>query len=41
MGLVITLAVGIARLGAIYGTVSNEHQQIFLELKHLADKQCR
>lgn len=40
-GLVITLAVGIARIGAIYGTVSNEHQQIFRELKHLAEKPCK
>lgn len=40
IGLVITLAVGIARIGTIYGTVSNEHQQIFRELKELADKKC-
>lgn len=41
MGLVITLAVGIARIGTIYGTVSNEHQQIFRELQQIADKKCR
>ena len=41
VGLVITLAVGIARIGTIYGTVSNEHQQIFRELKELADKKCQ
>lgn len=40
-GLAITIAVGIARIGAIYGTVSNEHQQIFRELKDLADKKCK
>ena len=37
-GLAITLGVGIAKLGAIYGQVSNEHQQIFRELKALSDK---
>jgi hypothetical protein len=40
IGLTITLAMGIARIGAIYGTISSEHQQIFRELKHLADKKC-
>lgn len=40
-GLAITIAVGIARIGAIYGTVSNEHQQIFRELRQLADKKCQ
>lgn len=40
VGLVITLAVGIARIGTIYGTVSNEHQQIFREMQRLADKKC-
>lgn len=41
VGLAITLAVGIARIGAIYGTVSNEHQQIFREIKELAEKKCQ
>lgn len=40
VGLAITLVVGIARIGAIYGTVSNEHQQIFREIKDLADRKC-
>lgn len=40
IGLVITLAVGIAKIGAIYGTVSNEHQQLFREVQRLADKKC-
>ena len=40
-GLAITIAVGIARIGAIYGTVSNEHQQIFREIQELADKKCK
>lgn len=40
-GLAITVAVGIARIGAIYGTVSNEHQQIFREIKELTDKKCQ
>lgn len=40
-GLAITIAVGIARIGAIYGTVSNEHQQIFREITELADKKCK
>lgn len=41
VGLAITIGVGIARIGAIYGQVSNEHQQIFRELKELANKQCK
>jgi hypothetical protein len=41
IGLVVTLAIGIARIGAIYGQVSNEHQQIFRELRQLADRPCR
>lgn len=40
VSLAITLAIGIARIGAIYGTISNEHQQIFRELRELADKRC-
>ena len=40
-GLAITIPVGIARIGAIYGTVSNEHQQIFREIKQLAEKKCQ
>lgn len=40
-GLAITIAVGIARIGAIYGTMSNEHQQIFRELRVLAEKKCQ
>jgi hypothetical protein len=40
-GLAITIGVGIARIGAIYGAASNEHQQIFRELKVLAEKQCQ
>lgn len=40
IGLTITIAVGIAKAGAIYGTISNEHQQIFRELRQLADKKC-
>lgn len=41
VSLAITLAVGIARIGAIYGIISNEHQQIFRELRELADKRCK
>jgi hypothetical protein len=41
VGLAVTLALGIARIGAIYGTVSNEHQQIFRELQELADRKCK
>lgn len=33
VALTITVAVGIARVGAIYGTVSSEHQQIFRQLR--------
>jgi hypothetical protein len=40
-GLAVTLVIGIARIGAIYGAVSNEHQQIFREIKDLADKKCK
>lgn len=40
IGLAITLAVGIAKIGTIYGTVSNEHQQMFREIQRLADKKC-
>ena len=40
-GLAITIGVGIAKIGAIYGQVSNEHQQIFRELKDLTNKQCK
>jgi hypothetical protein len=41
ISLTITVGVGIARIGAIYGTVSNEHQQIFRELRELAERKCR
>jgi hypothetical protein len=41
MGLVITMAIGIARIGAIYGSVTNEHQQIFRELRDLSEKKCQ
>jgi ribulose 1,5-bisphosphate synthetase/thiazole synthase len=41
VGLAVTLVIGIARIGAIYGAVSNEHQQIFREIKDLADKKCK
>lgn len=37
-GLAITIAVGIARISAIYGAISNEHEQIFRELKDLAQR---
>lgn len=37
-GLAITIGMGIARIGTIYGQVSNEHQQIFREIKELAEK---
>jgi hypothetical protein len=40
VGLAVTLAVGIARIGAIYGAVSNEHQQIFREIQQLAERKC-
>ena len=40
IGLVVTLAIGIARIGTIYGTVSNEHQQLFREMQRLADRKC-
>lgn len=40
-GLAVTLVISIARIGAIYGAVSNEHQQIFREIKDLADKKCK
>lgn len=41
IGLTITIGVGIWHIGAIYGTVSNEHQQIFRELRQLGERQCR
>lgn len=41
IGLAITIAIGIARIGAIYGTISGEHQQIFRELHQLAERPCR
>jgi hypothetical protein len=41
VGLAITLAVGIARIGAMYGAVANEHQQIFREIRELAGKRCQ
>jgi hypothetical protein len=40
VGLAVTLAVGIAQIGTIYGTVSTEHQQIFREIKQLAERKC-
>lgn len=40
VSLATTLAVGIVRIGVIYGTVSNEHQQIFRELQQLAERKC-
>ena len=39
-GLAITIAVGIAKVGTIYGAMSSEHQQIFREIKELAEKKC-
>jgi hypothetical protein len=38
--LAVTIGVGIWKAGAMYGTISNEHTQIFRELKELADKKC-
>lgn len=40
-GLAITIGIGIAKIGAIYGQLNNEHQQIFRELRQLAEKPCQ
>lgn len=40
-GLAITIAVGIAKLGYYAGNFNNEHQQIFRQIKELAEKKCQ
>lgn len=40
-GLAITIGIGIAKIGVIYGTMNNEHQQIFRQIKELAEKKCQ
>lgn len=41
VGLAITLGMGIVKIGVIYGQVSNEHQQLFREIKELAERKCQ